>query len=107
MKQRILAMIVCIAIGPLGSSICTAADVTVMYAIGLLDHGENAKFLTAEEFNQNVMDYEKFRDHVAKAITLKEMVQNGWTIVHVESIHGADPYRDLNYLFVLQRSRNR
>ena len=110
MKKRILAMfVICIAISSLGSSICTAADVKVMYAIGLLDSGENAKLLTTEEFNQYVMDYEKFRDLLAKAITLKAMVQNGWTIVHVEPIRGGggNPYRESNYLFLFQGSRYR
>jgi len=93
----------------LGSSICNAADVKVMYAIGLLDNGENAKLLTTQEFNQTVADYEKFRDRVAKAPTLKAMVQNGWTIVHVEQIRtgGGDPYRELNYLIIFQGGRRR
>ena len=110
MKKRILEMFVIgIAISLLGSSLCTAADVKVMYAIGLLDNGENAKLLTTEEFNQTVMDYAKFRDHVAKAITLKTMVQNGWTIVHAEPIRGGggDPYRELYYLFIFKGSSHR
>lgn len=106
MKRRILGMfVICVTMTYLGSSICTAADVKVMYAIGLLDNGENAKLLTTEEFNQTVADYDKFRDRVAKATTLKALVQNGWTIVHVEQIRAGsgDPYRALNYLIIFQR----
>ena len=105
MKRKILGMfIICGTMTHLGSSICTAADVKVMYAIGLLDNGENAKLLTTQEFNQTVADYEKFRDRIAKAPTLKAMVQNGWTIVHVEQIRArdGDPYKQLNYLLIFQ-----
>ncbi len=109
MKKRILTMfVICIAICLSVSSICTAADVIVMYAVGLLDNGENAKLLTTAEFNQNVADYDKFRDRVANAPTLKAMIQNGWTIVHVEPIRGggSNPYRESNYLFIFQGSRH-
>ena len=105
MKRIILGMfVIYIAMTYLGLSICTAADVKVMYAIGILDYGENAKLLTTEEFNQTVADYQKFRDRVTKAPTLKAMLQNGWTIVHVEQIRarGEDPYRALNYLIIFQ-----
>ena len=108
--RRILGMfVICLTMTHLGLSICTAADVKVMYAIGLLANGENAKLLTTEEFNQTAADYEKFRDRVAKAPTLKAMVQNGWTIVHVEQIRagGGDPYRELNYLIIFQGGRRR
>ncbi|HXX79971.1 MAG TPA: hypothetical protein VEI46_00340 [Thermodesulfovibrionales bacterium] len=44
MKRRILGIfVICVAVTYLGPSICTAADVKVMYAIGLLDYGENAR----------------------------------------------------------------
>ena len=105
MKTSILCMfVICITVIPLGSSPCTAADVKVMYAIGLLDRGEHAKLLTTEEFNQTVTDYAAFRDRIAKATTLKAMVQNGWTIVHAEQIRagGGDPYRQQNYLIIFQ-----
>ncbi|HUO77364.1 MAG TPA: hypothetical protein VMU21_07270 [Thermodesulfovibrionales bacterium] len=108
MKRRILRIfIICVTMSHLGSSISTAADVKVMYAIGLLDYGENARLVTTEEFNQTVANYEKFRDRVAKAPTLKAMVQNGWTIVHVEQIRAGDgdPYRELNYLIIFQGGR--
>lgn len=104
MKRRALRMfVICVTMTYLGLSICTAADVKVMYAIGLLDYGENARLLTNEEFNQTVANYDKFRDRVAKAPTLKAMVQNGWNIVHVEKIgaKGGDPYRELNYYLIL------
>ena len=52
-------IVICMAMIHLGSSICSAADVVVMYAIGLLDNGENAKVLTTEEFNQTATDYQK------------------------------------------------
>jgi len=110
MKRRILRIfIICATMTHLGSSISTAADVKVMYAIGLLDYGENARLVTTEEFNQTVANYEKFRDRVAKAPTLKAMVQNGWTIVHVEQIRAGDgdPYRELNYLIIFQGGRRR
>jgi hypothetical protein len=81
MKRRILGpFAICITIIHFGSSTCSAADVPVMYAIGLLDNGENAKVLPTEEFNQSVTGYNKFRDRVAKAPTLKAMGENGWTI---------------------------
>jgi hypothetical protein len=105
MKKSIHCMfVICVTMIHLGSSLCTAADVKVMYAIGLLEKGDNAKLLTAEEFNQTVTDYEKFRDRIAKATTLKAMVQNGWTIVHMEQIKagGVDPYRQQNYLIIFQ-----
>jgi len=104
MKRRILGIfIICVTMTHLGSSISTAADVKVMYAIGLLDYGENARLVTIEEFNQTVANYEKFRDRVAKAPTLKAMVQNGWTIVHVEQIRAksGEPYRELNYYLII------
>lgn len=76
MKRRISGMIViCMAMINLGSSICSAADVVIMYAIGLLDHGENAKVLTTEKFNRTATDYEKFRNRIAKAPTLKAMAK--------------------------------
>jgi hypothetical protein len=107
MKKRILGIFfICVIMtwSVLGPSISTAADVKVMYAIALLDHGENAKLLTAEEFNQNVADYNKFRDYVAKATTLRAMVQSGWTIVHVEQIRakGGDSYQQTNYLIIFE-----
>jgi hypothetical protein len=105
MRRRILGMFVIWAtMIYLGSSSCSAADVRVMYAVGLLDRGENAKLLTTEECNRTVADYDEFRDRVAKATTLKAMVENGWTIVHVEQIRpgGGDSYRALNYLIILQ-----
>src|SRR5512139_3360718 len=108
MKRRISGMIViCMAMIHLGSSICSAADVVVMYAVGLLDNGENAKVLTTEEFNQTATDYEKFRDRIAKAPTLKATVKNGWTIVHVEQIRagGDNRYREQNYLIIFQGGR--
>jgi hypothetical protein len=110
MKRRILGVVVtCVTMIHLGSSLCTAADVKVMYAVGILDYGEDAKLLTTGEFNQTVVNYEKFRDRVAKAPTLKEMVQNGWTIVHVEQIRAGNenPYRELNYLIIFQGDRHR
>jgi len=109
MKRRTLGMlVVCVTMTYLGPSICTAADIKVMYAIGLLDYGENARLLTTEEFNQTVANYEKFRDRVAKAPTLKEMVQSGWSIMHVEQIRaGENPYRELNYLIIFQGGRRR
>jgi len=108
MKERMLGMLlICVTLTYLGLSTCTAADVKVMYAIGLLDNGENAKLLTTEEFNQTVADYDKFRDRLSKATTLKAMVQNGWTIVHVEQIRagGGDSYRALNYLIIFEGRR--
>ena len=105
MKKNILCMFfICLTMIHAGSTLCTAADIKVMYAIGLLDKGENAKLLTTEEFNQTVTDYEKFRDRIAKATTLKAMVQNGWTIVHMEQIRtgGGDPYKQQNYLIIVQ-----
>jgi len=63
--------------------------------------------LTTEEFNQTASDYEKFRERVATAPTLKTMVQNGWSIVHVEQIRSGagDPYRAQNYLIFFQGGR--
>ncbi len=110
MKRKILAMLViCVAVAHLGLSICTAADVKVMYAVGLLDYGEDAKLLTTDEFNQTVADYEKFRERLAKAPTLRAMAQNGWTIVHVEQVRarGGDPYKEQNYLIIFQGGRRR
>lgn len=107
MKKRIRGMFfICVIMSwsVLGLSIANAADVKVMYAIALLDHGEDAKLLTPEEFNQNVADYNKFRDCVAKATTLRAMVQSGWTIVHVEQIQGkgGGSYQQMNYLIILE-----
>ncbi len=78
MMRRISGMIViCMTRIHLGSSTCCAADVVAMYFIGLLDNGENTKVLTTEEFNQTATGFEKFRDRIAKAPTLKAMVKNG------------------------------
>ncbi len=109
MNRKIFGIVILgVSLTLLGLSICNASDVKVMYAIGLLDYGDNAKLLTADEFNQTVADYERFKDRVAKAPTLRAMAQNGWTIVHVETIRtgGADPYKDLNHLLIFQGSRH-
>lgn len=109
MDRRILGTVILgVSFVLLGLSICDASDVKVMYAIGLLAYGENAKLLTADEFNQSAADYERFKDRIAKAPTLREMVQNGWTIVHVETIRtgGTDPYKDFNHLLIFQGSRH-
>jgi hypothetical protein len=104
-REFYLAILIFVAASLPGFSISAASDVKVMYAVGLLETGENAKLLTADEFNQSAPDYEKFKDRLSKATTLREMTQQGWTIVHVESIKGGDPYRQQNHLFIFQRSR--
>lgn len=103
MKTRIIVMFVMvIAAVLLGTSSSSGGDVKVMYAVGLLDVGERARLLPPEEFNRYLTDYDKMKSHIEKAITLKEMVQNGWTIVHVESLRRAEPYREPYYLFIFQ-----
>jgi len=62
-----------------------------MYAVGLLDKGEYAKLLSINEFNQYISDYGGFKDRIEKAMTLKEIIQDGWQIVHVESLRHAEP----------------
>jgi hypothetical protein len=103
MKTTILTLsVMVVAVVFLGSTVSDGGDVRVMYAVGLLDVGERARLLTPEEFNRYLTNYDKFKDQVEKAITLREMVQNGWTIVHVESLRRAEPYREAYYLFIFQ-----
>lgn len=66
--------------------ISEGADVRVMVAIGLLDYGEDAKVVSVADFNRYRPNYDEFQKLLARSVTIRDMVREGWTLVHMEDV---------------------
>jgi hypothetical protein len=88
LKEKIFVIIVfIITFSFVVAAVSECGDVKVLIGIGLLDEGEYLKLITVKEYYKYKSDYEEFRDLLKRAVTLREMVNDGWSTVHVEPMH--------------------
>jgi hypothetical protein len=84
-RRFILALIAMVFI--LTSAVVSeGADVRVMVAIGLLDYGEDAKVVSVSDFNRYRPNYDEFQKLLDRSATIRDMVRDGWTLVHMEDV---------------------
>jgi hypothetical protein len=69
-----------------GVVVSEGADVRVMVAVGLLDYGEDAKVVSVSDFNRYRPNYDEFQKLLDQSATIRDMVRDGWTLVHMEDV---------------------
>ncbi len=84
-RRFILAFVTTILIFT-SAVVSEGADVRIMVAIGLLDYGEDAKVVSVSDFNRYRPNYDEFRKLLSRSATIRDMVREGWTLVHMEDV---------------------